>query len=180
MADKIPVVFCDKITYNLDITKEGRRHEKNINGSFNLCHGTDHGKCVPGNVVQRTGAKRRKKPERCRKMHHRYGQGFKSDMFFAPLCQMHRHGRKQKMQRMAGLARPARPVKTLLRLENGGLKLLPRKRVALKKVPGYAGIFFMMINAHCFYANSSDLAGHNFLRPGIRSAHRTDFEQNRS
>ena len=80
--------------------------------------------CVPGYVFTRTGQKRCKKSKYCRKMHNPRGQGFKSNLFIAQICKMHRHGNKQKMYRLATVERFTKPIQTVFRLEGGRIRVL--------------------------------------------------------
>ena len=66
-------------------------------------------------------------------MHNRYGQGFRPNMQFAPLCQMHWNRRRKKMQRLATMAQFAQPNRTIFRLAQWRIGMLPRNGITIKK-----------------------------------------------
>lgn len=94
-----------------------------------------HRICVPGFIIQGTGQKRCPQSECGCKMHHRYGQGFRPNMQFASLCQMHGDGGREKMQRVATVAQPAQPNRTIFRLAQWRIGMLSRNGFAIKHAP---------------------------------------------
>ena len=84
-------------------------------------------------IPARTGRGGREKSKRDRKLHDRHGQGFESDMFFPPVCEMHRgKERTEKLQWMASLERFAQSRNRIRGLEGRRHRMLSRKGFAIK------------------------------------------------
>ena len=104
-----------------------------------------HRICVPGFIIQGTGQKRRPQSKCGCKMHHRYGQGFRPNMQFAPLCQMHGGGGREKMQRVATMAQFAQPNRTIFRLAQWRIGMLSRNGITIKRAPPAQLILFFVL-----------------------------------
>lgn len=107
-----------------------------------------HRICVPGFIIQRIGQKRCPQSECGCKMHHRYGQGFRPNMQFASLCQMHGDGGREKMQRVATVAQFAQPNRTIFRLAQWCIGMLSRNGFAIKNAPTARFFYSRTLSLH--------------------------------